>query len=68
MPKRVSLETTMIHINVWISFLFHFLENSFDFHVSIFIAWNLIKLNMQHSINVVDLRRRKFCDGHNILV
>ena len=43
-------------------------KNSCDIRILTFIAWNLMKLYMQHSINVVDLYRRKFCDGHNILV
>ena len=71
MQKYGSLETKMIQINVCISmkvFLFCLFKNSCDIRISTFIVWNLIKLCVQHSINVVDLYRRKFCDGHNALV
>ena len=32
------------------------------------VAWNLKKNEIKFLINIVDLYRRKFCDGHNILV
>ena len=47
---------------------FPFFLNSCDIRISTFIAWNLIKLHVQHSINVVDICGRKFGYGQNELV
>ena len=57
---------TCMYLNKGISI--PFVLNSCDIRISTFIAWNLIKLYMQHLINVVDLYGRKICDGSNILV
>ena len=39
-----------------------------DNRVSASIAWNPKIIYMKYFINVVNLYRTKFCDGHNILV
>ena len=44
-------------------FRFPVLFSSCDCRISAFIARNLIKIYMQPSINVINLHRRKFCNG-----
>ena len=43
---------------------FHFRDN----RISASIEWNLKNFDMKYEIHITDLCRRKFCDGHNILV
>ena len=61
----------MIHLHVNNSkrvLLFRFFKIFYYNCISVFIAWNLIKLYMEHLFNVVNLCRRKLCHGNNMLV
>ena len=48
--------------------LFCFFLNTRNNRISSSIKWNLQKIDLKYLINIVDLHRRKFCDGRNILV
>ena len=51
------------HINS----LFCFFWNTRGNRISASVVWNFKSIEMKiNLINIVDLYRRKFCDGHNI--
>ena len=57
-----------VHILIGCLLFFFFPWNTRDNRISTSIGSNLKTIDMKYLINIVDLLRRKFCDGHNILV